>query len=74
MARRGRRRSPDAPVARARTLLLELERLWSHLNDIGAVCAGTGMAAGTNAFLALTEEARRLNARWHIRLLAANPC
>jgi Ni,Fe-hydrogenase III large subunit len=50
-------------LARARTILLELERLWSHLNDIGAICAGVGLAAGTQRFLALVEEARRLNAR-----------
>lgn len=54
---------PSREVARARTILLELERLWSHLNDIGAVCAGVGLAAGTNRFAALTEDARRLNAR-----------
>ncbi len=52
-----------AELARARTVLLELERVWSHLNDIAAVCAGTGLAAGTHLFLALTERARRLNAR-----------
>ncbi len=52
-----------AALARARTILLELERLWSHLNDIGAICAGVGMAAGTQRFAALTEDARRLNAR-----------
>ena len=33
---------PSAELARARTILLELERVWSHLNDISAVCAGTG--------------------------------
>jgi Ni,Fe-hydrogenase III large subunit len=49
-------------VARARTLLLELERMWSHLNDIAAVCAGVGLAAGNTSFAALTERARRLNA------------
>ena len=49
-------------TARARALLLELERLWNHLNDIAAVCAGVGMAAGGAYFLALTERARRLNA------------
>ena len=48
-------------LARARTILLELERLWSHLNDIAAVCAGVGLAAGNNRFAALTERARRLN-------------
>ena len=53
----------DAPagLARARTLLLELERLWNHLNDVGAVCAGTGLAAGTARFAGLTERCRRLN-------------
>jgi Ni,Fe-hydrogenase III large subunit len=50
-------------LARARTILLELERVWSHLNDIAAVCAGVGLAAGTSHFAALTEQARRLNAR-----------
>ncbi|HVU76920.1 MAG TPA: NADH-quinone oxidoreductase subunit C [Gaiellaceae bacterium] len=49
-------------LARTRTILLELERLWSHLNDIGAICAGVGFAAGTASFSALTERARRLNA------------
>jgi Ni,Fe-hydrogenase III large subunit len=50
-------------LARARTILLELERAWSHLNDVAAVCAGVGLAAGNNLFAALTERARRLNAR-----------
>jgi Ni,Fe-hydrogenase III large subunit len=52
-----------AELARARTVLLELERVWSHLNDISAVCAGTGLAAGAQLFAALTERARRVNAR-----------
>ncbi len=52
-----------ADLARARTILLELERVWSHLNDISAVCAGTGLAAGAQRFAGLTECARRLNAR-----------
>ena len=54
---------PTAEVARARTILLELERLWNHLNDIGQVCAGVGLAAGSMRFASLTERARRLNAR-----------
>jgi len=54
---------PTRGLARARTLLLELERAWSHLNDVAAICAGVGLAAGTARFLALTERARRLNAR-----------
>jgi len=48
-------------LARARTLLLEMERVWNHLNDIAAICAGAGLAAGNTYFLALTERARRLN-------------
>ena len=52
---------PSAELARGRTILLELERVWSHLNDIGAVCAGAGLAAGNTFFAALTERARRLN-------------
>jgi Ni,Fe-hydrogenase III large subunit len=57
----GLRAGPE--VARARTILLELERVWSHLNDISAVCAGTGLAAGAQRFAGLTERARRLNER-----------
>jgi Ni,Fe-hydrogenase III large subunit len=53
---------PTPELARVRTILLELERLWSHLNDIAAVCAGVGLAAGNSRFAALTERARRLNA------------
>ena len=53
---------PSAELARVRTILLELERAWSHLNDIAAVCAGAGLAAGSTFFAALTERARRVNA------------
>jgi Ni,Fe-hydrogenase III large subunit len=53
----------SAELARARTMLLELERVWSHLNDISAVCAGTGLAAGTQRFAGLAERARQLNAQ-----------
>ena len=52
---------PEPGLARARTVLLELERLYNHLNDIGAVCAGVGFAAGSMAFAALKERAQRLN-------------
>ena len=48
---------------RVRDLLLELERTWSHLNDVAAVCAGVGFAAGNQLFAALTDRARELNAR-----------
>jgi Ni,Fe-hydrogenase III large subunit len=53
---------PTPELARARTILLELERVWNHLNDIAAVCAGVGLAAGNNRFAGLTERARRLDA------------
>jgi Ni,Fe-hydrogenase III large subunit len=53
---------PDAELARARTLLLELERLYNHLYDISALCAGVGFAPGAMVFLALKERAQRLNA------------
>ena len=36
---------PTAELARVRTILLELERLWNHLNDIAAVCAGAHRAS-----------------------------
>jgi len=52
---------PTAELARVRSILLELERTWNHLNDIAAVCAGVGLAAGNTFFAALTERARRLN-------------
>ena len=55
-------RQPSAELARVRTVLLELERIWSHLNDLSAICAGTGLAAGSQRFAGLTERARRLNA------------
>jgi Ni,Fe-hydrogenase III large subunit len=53
---------PDRDLRAARTLLLELERLYNHLHDIGALCAGVGFAPGTMAFAALKERAQRLNA------------
>jgi Ni,Fe-hydrogenase III large subunit len=52
---------PDDDLRRARTLLLELERLYNHLGDIAAICAGVGLGAGTMAFAALKERAHRLN-------------
>jgi Ni,Fe-hydrogenase III large subunit len=52
----------DDDLRRGRTLLLELERLYNHLNDISAVCSGVGFAAGAMAFAALKERAQRLNA------------
>jgi Ni,Fe-hydrogenase III large subunit len=54
---------PDRELRRARTLLLELERLYNHLHDIGALCAGVGFAPGTMAFAALKDRAQRINER-----------
>jgi Ni,Fe-hydrogenase III large subunit len=54
---------PDRNLRRARTLLLELERLYNHLNDISAICAGVGFAPGTMAFAVFKERAQRLNQR-----------
>ncbi|HTR74139.1 MAG TPA: NADH-quinone oxidoreductase subunit C [Solirubrobacterales bacterium] len=51
----------DREIRRARTLLLELERLYNHLNDIAQICAGVGFAPGNMAFAALKERALRLN-------------
>ena len=53
----------DAELARSRTVLLELERVYNHLHDIGAVCAGVGFAPGAMLFAALKEQAQRLNLR-----------
>ncbi len=55
--------APDRNLRRARTLLLELERLYNHLNDISAICAGVGFAPGSMAYAALKERAQRLNRR-----------
>ncbi|MHB1568795.1 MAG: hydrogenase large subunit [Solirubrobacteraceae bacterium] len=52
---------PDDAVRRARTLLLELERVYNHLHDISAICAGVGFAPGAMAYAALKERAQRLN-------------
>jgi Ni,Fe-hydrogenase III component G len=53
--------TPSPELARARTLLLELERLYNHLNDIGAACAGVGFAPGAMIFASLKERAQRVN-------------
>jgi Ni,Fe-hydrogenase III large subunit len=55
--------APDRNLRRARTLLLELERLYNHLHDISAICAGVGFAPGSMAFAAFKERAQRLNQR-----------
>ena len=52
---------PDAGLRRVRTVLIELERLYNHLNDIGAICAGVGYSPGAMAFASLKERVQRLN-------------
>lgn len=52
---------PSPELRRQRTILLELERLYNHLHDIGAICAGVGFAPGTMAFSALKDRAQTLN-------------
>jgi Ni,Fe-hydrogenase III large subunit len=54
---------PDRDLRVARTLALELERLYNHLHDIGALCAGVGFAPGTMAFAVLKDRAQEINAR-----------
>jgi Ni,Fe-hydrogenase III large subunit len=44
-------------------VLLELERLYNHLHDIGAICAGVGFAPGSMAFAALKDRAQQINTR-----------
>jgi Ni,Fe-hydrogenase III large subunit len=55
--------TPDRELSRSRTLLLELERVYNHLHDISAICAGVGFAAGTMAYATMKERAQRLNER-----------
>jgi Ni,Fe-hydrogenase III large subunit len=54
---------PDRELRIARTVLLELERLYNHLHDIGAICAGVGFAPGSMAFAALKDRAQQINMR-----------
>jgi Ni,Fe-hydrogenase III large subunit len=53
---------PDRRLRTTRTVLLELERLYNHLHDIGAICAGVGFAPGTMDFAALKDRAQQINA------------
>ena len=44
-------------------MILELERLYNHLHDLSALCAGVGFDPGTMTFAALKERAQRVNER-----------
>jgi Ni,Fe-hydrogenase III large subunit/Ni,Fe-hydrogenase III component G len=46
-----------------RTVLLELERLYNHLGDVGNLCAGVGFAVGTMHGALLKEHLQELNER-----------
>lgn len=46
-----------------RTLLLELERLYNHVGDIGNMCAGTGLAVGYAGGALIKERLMQLNER-----------
>ncbi len=46
-----------------RTIALELERLYNHVGDIGAICAGVGYHWGTSFGARLKEELQRENER-----------
>ncbi|MFN3396349.1 MAG: NADH-quinone oxidoreductase subunit C [Thermodesulfovibrionales bacterium] len=46
-----------------RTLLLELERLYNHIGDIGNMCAGTGLAVGYAKGAIIKERLVQLNQR-----------
>jgi Ni,Fe-hydrogenase III large subunit/Ni,Fe-hydrogenase III component G len=44
-----------------RTLLLEMERLYNHIGDIGNICAGAGFHAGSSRGAILKERCQRMN-------------
>jgi Ni,Fe-hydrogenase III large subunit/Ni,Fe-hydrogenase III component G len=52
-----------ARAAYLRVLLLELERLYNHISDVGAICTDTGFAFANAHAMRLREEVLRLNAR-----------
>ncbi|HVP02759.1 MAG TPA: NADH-quinone oxidoreductase subunit C [Solirubrobacteraceae bacterium] len=54
---------PDEDLRRNRTFVLELERLYNHLHDLSALCAGVGFDPGAMTFAALKERAQRVNER-----------
>jgi Ni,Fe-hydrogenase III large subunit/Ni,Fe-hydrogenase III component G len=51
----------SARVNGIRTVVLELERLYNHVGDVGNTCAGVGFAFGTMHGARLKEDLMRLN-------------
>ena len=52
-----------ARAAYLRVVLLELERLYNHIADVGAICTDTGFAVANAHALRLREDLLRLNSR-----------
>jgi Ni,Fe-hydrogenase III large subunit/Ni,Fe-hydrogenase III component G len=52
-----------ARAARLRVILLELERIYNHISDVGAIISDTGFAVANAHAMRLREEILRLNAR-----------
>ncbi|MBE7552509.1 MAG: NADH-quinone oxidoreductase subunit C [Anaerolineales bacterium] len=52
-----------ANAAYLRVIWLELERLYNHIADVGAICTDTGFAVANAHAMRLREEVLRLNAR-----------
>jgi Ni,Fe-hydrogenase III large subunit len=50
-------------AAYVRVVLLELERLYNHIADVGAICADTGFAVANAHAMRIREDVLRLNAR-----------
>ncbi len=50
-------------AAAVRTLLLELERMYNHIGDIGNMCAGTALAVGYMKGAVIKERLMQLNER-----------
>jgi Ni,Fe-hydrogenase III large subunit/Ni,Fe-hydrogenase III component G len=50
-------------AAAVRTVLLELERLYNHIGDIGNMCAGTALAVGYMKGAIIKEQLMQLNER-----------
>ncbi len=55
--------SVDADATRARALLLELERLYNHVADVGALCNDAAFSLAQARALTLRESLLRLNER-----------
>src|SRR5208337_4987334 len=50
-------------AAAIRTLVLELERIYNHIGDIGNMCAGTALSVGYMKGAVIKERIMQLNER-----------